>query len=86
MMTVAGSATLPRSIQPGRVQIFSGLGPEEMNRIATHARSLRKARGEFIYMPGDRADFRLHPETGKSKAVGACRIGQRDCDRHHSAR
>ena len=57
MMTVAGSATLPRSIQSGRVQIFSGLGPDEMSRIATHARSLRKARGEFIYMPGDRADF-----------------------------
>lgn len=38
-----------------RVQIFSGLDPDEMTRIATYARSLRKARGEFIYMPGDRA-------------------------------
>ena len=27
-----------------------------MGRIATHARSMRKARGEFIYTPGDRSD------------------------------
>lgn len=67
MMTVAGSATLPRSIQSGRVQIFSGLGPDEMNRIATHARSLRKARGEFIYMPGDRADFVYILRQGRVK-------------------
>jgi CRP/FNR family transcriptional regulator, cyclic AMP receptor protein len=67
MMTVAGSATLPRSIQSGRVQIFSSLGPEEMNRIATHARSLRKARGEFIYMPGDRADFVYILRQGRVK-------------------
>jgi CRP/FNR family transcriptional regulator, cyclic AMP receptor protein len=67
MMTVAESATLPRSIQSGRVQIFSGLGPEEMNRIATHARSLRKARGEFIYMPGDRADFVYILRQGRVK-------------------
>jgi CRP/FNR family transcriptional regulator len=40
-----------------RPQIFSGLNRDEMDRIAACARSLRKARGEFIYMPGDRADF-----------------------------
>ncbi|HEY2962121.1 MAG TPA: Crp/Fnr family transcriptional regulator [Pyrinomonadaceae bacterium] len=59
-MTVAASSVAtsfgtPRDNE--RVQIFSGLCAEEMSRIATYARSLRKARGEFIYMPGDRADF-----------------------------
>lgn len=67
MITVAGSATLSRSIQPGRVQIFSGLEAEEMSRIAGHARSLRKARGEFIYMPGDRADFVYILRQGRVK-------------------
>lgn len=67
MITVAGSATLSRSIQPGRVQIFSGLEAEEMSRIAAQARSLRKARGEFIYMPGDRADFVYILRQGRVK-------------------
>jgi CRP/FNR family cyclic AMP-dependent transcriptional regulator len=40
-----------------RPQILSGLGRDEMNGIVACARSLRKARGEFIYMPGDRADY-----------------------------
>lgn len=40
-----------------RPQIFSGLSREEINSVAACARSLRKARGEFIYMPGDRADY-----------------------------
>jgi CRP-like cAMP-binding protein len=66
-MTVAGSATLPRVLQHGRVQIFSDLGPEEMSRVAAHARSLRKARGEFIYMPGDRADFVYILKQGRVK-------------------
>src|SRR5689334_17041449 len=42
---------------PQRPQIFSGLTREEIDRVAACARSLRKARGEFIYTPGDRADF-----------------------------
>ena len=50
-----------------RVQIFSGLGPEEMTRIVAHARSLRKARGEFIYMPGDRADLVYILKQGRVK-------------------
>jgi CRP/FNR family transcriptional regulator len=49
------------------VQLFSGLGPEETNRIAEHARSLRKARGEFIYMPGDRADVVYILKQGRVK-------------------
>ncbi|HKG61045.1 MAG TPA: Crp/Fnr family transcriptional regulator [Pyrinomonadaceae bacterium] len=50
-----------------RVQLFSGLGSEETSRIAAHARSMRKARGEFIYMPGDRADFVYILKHGRVK-------------------
>ena len=69
-MTVAGSsvATLSRNHpQNGRVQIFSGLDLNEMTRIAAHARSVRRARGEFIYMPGDRADFVYILRQGRVK-------------------
>jgi CRP/FNR family transcriptional regulator len=50
-----------------RIQIFSGFVPEEMSRIAAQARSLRKARSEFIYMPGDRADFIYFLKQGRIK-------------------
>ena len=50
-----------------RVQIFSGLGSEEMSHIALRARGQRKARGEFIYMPGDRADFVYILRQGRVK-------------------
>ena len=50
-----------------RVQIFSGVGPEDMSRITAHARSLRRARGEFIYMPGDRSDFVYILKQGRIK-------------------
>jgi CRP/FNR family transcriptional regulator len=50
-----------------RVQIFSGLDPDELTRIAAYARSLRKARGEFIYMPGDRADHVFILKQGRVK-------------------
>src|SRR5262244_3520154 len=89
-MTVAASsvATLfgtPRDNQ--RVQIFSGLGAEERSRIAACARSGRKARGEFIYMPGDRADFvyilrhgrvklSVLSETGKEIAIDIIQRGE----------
>src|SRR4051812_37470485 len=70
-----------------RVQIFSGLGSEEMSRIAPHARSLRKARGEFIYTPGDRADYvyilkqgrvklSVLAETGKEIAIDIIQPGE----------
>ncbi|HEX8720732.1 MAG TPA: Crp/Fnr family transcriptional regulator [Pyrinomonadaceae bacterium] len=39
-----------------RVQLFDGLGPADMAEITAAARSLRKERGEFVYMPGDRAE------------------------------
>lgn len=69
-MTVAASsvATLfGTSRDNQRVQIFSGLGAEERSRIAACARSVRKARGEFIYMPGDRADFVYILKQGRVK-------------------
>ncbi len=50
-----------------RVQLFSGLESEEMSRITAHARSMRKTRGEFIYMPGDRADFVYILKHGRVK-------------------
>jgi hypothetical protein len=50
-----------------RPQIFSGLSRDEINSIAACARSLRKARGEFIYTPGDRADFVYILRSGRVK-------------------
>jgi CRP/FNR family transcriptional regulator, cyclic AMP receptor protein len=68
-MPVAASPilTFPGPRQNQRVQLFSGLGPEELSRIAEHARSLRKSRGEFIYMPGDRADLVYIVKQGRVK-------------------
>jgi CRP/FNR family cyclic AMP-dependent transcriptional regulator len=53
--------------QHTRIQIFADLGPEGMNRITAQARSLRKARGEFIYMPGESADFVYFLKQGRVK-------------------
>jgi CRP-like cAMP-binding protein len=50
-----------------RMQLFSGLDQSEMARIAAAARSLRKARGEFVYMPGDRADAVYVLKKGRIK-------------------
>jgi CRP/FNR family transcriptional regulator len=68
-MTVAASsiATFGTPRDNHRVQIFSGLDNTEMTRMAAHARSVRKARGEFIYMPGDRADFVYILRQGRIK-------------------
>ena len=70
-----------------RVQLFSGLGSDEMSRITAHARSLRKTRGEFIYMPGDRAELvyilkrgrvklSVLAETGKEIAIDIIQPGE----------
>ena len=88
-MPVAASpvAAFPGPPHNRRVQIFSGLGAEEMARIATHARSLRKERGEFIYMPGDRAELvyilkrgrvklSVLAETGKEIAIDIIQPGE----------
>jgi CRP/FNR family transcriptional regulator, cyclic AMP receptor protein len=69
-MSVAPSSTatsFEASRHYQRVQIFSGFDPGEMTRIAAYARSLRKARGEFIYMPGDRADHVYILRQGRVK-------------------
>jgi CRP/FNR family transcriptional regulator len=69
-MTFAGSSIAPLSQTDRigrRVQMFSGLTPEEMARVTAYARSLRKARGEFIYMPGDRADLVYILRQGRVK-------------------
>lgn len=50
-----------------RVQLFSGLSPVEMSQITAVARSLRKQRGEFVYMPGDRADSVYFLKKGRIK-------------------
>jgi len=58
-----------------------------VSRIASHARSLRKARGEFIYLPGDRADFvyilrqgrvklSVLSESGKEAAIDIIQPGE----------
>ncbi len=66
-VTAASIATFPGPRHNSRVQLFFGLGPEEMSNIVAHARSLRKARGEFIYMPGDLADFVYILKRGRVK-------------------
>ncbi|HSL53741.1 MAG TPA: Crp/Fnr family transcriptional regulator [Pyrinomonadaceae bacterium] len=66
-VTAASIATFPGPRHNSRVQLFSNLGPEEMSNIVAHARSLRKARGEFIYMPGDFADFVYILKRGRVK-------------------
>jgi CRP/FNR family transcriptional regulator len=69
-MSVAPSSTAApfgTSRHQQRVQIFSGLDSDEMTRIAAYARSLRKARGEFIYMPGDRAEHVYILRQGRVK-------------------
>lgn len=88
-MSVAASsvAVFPGPPQNQRVQILSGLGSEEMSRIATHARRLRKTRGQFIYLAGDRAEYvyllkqgrvklSVLAETGKEIAIDIIQPGE----------
>jgi len=50
-----------------RVDLFFGLSQDDMSRVTACARSLSKARGEFIYMSGDRADFVYVLKQGRVK-------------------
>ena len=50
-----------------RVQLLSGLSAVEMKTINAAARSLRKERGEFVYMPGDRANSVYFLKKGRIK-------------------
>jgi CRP/FNR family transcriptional regulator len=59
--------SLNPSTHAQRVQLFAQLGKDEMARVAAYARCLRKARGEFIYMPGDGADLVYILRQGRVK-------------------
>src|SRR5687768_3991071 len=70
-----------------RVQLCSGLEQSEMTEIAAAARTLRKERGEFVYMPGDRADsvyvlrkgrikLSVLSESGKEIAIDIIQPGE----------
>ena len=50
-----------------RVQLLSGLSEVEMKTIIAAARSLRKERGEFVYLPGDRANSVYFLKKGRIK-------------------
>jgi CRP/FNR family transcriptional regulator len=50
-----------------RVQLLSGLSAVEMKTINAAARSLRKERGDFVYMPGDRANSVYYLKKGRIK-------------------
>lgn len=50
-----------------RVQLFFGLSQDEINRITGHAQGMCKDRGEFIYMPGEHADFIYFLRRGRVK-------------------
>ena len=50
-----------------RVNLFFGFSQDEMRCVMTYARSLRKDRGDFIYMSGDRADFVYVLRQGRVK-------------------
>src|ERR1041384_5799342 len=56
-----------RSRHRQRVQLLSGLSALEMKTINAAARCLRKARGEFVYMPGDRANSVYFLKKGRIK-------------------
>lgn len=50
-----------------RVQLFSELDVSQMQQIAAVARSLHKSRGEFVYLPGDRAELVYVLKKGRIK-------------------
>ncbi len=59
-----------------RVQLLSGLSPVEMKTINAAARSLHKERGEFVYMPGDRANSVYFLKKGRIKLSVLSRSGK----------
>jgi CRP/FNR family cyclic AMP-dependent transcriptional regulator len=50
-----------------RAQLFAGLSPAEMELISVASRAMRKRRGEFVFMPGDRADHVFILKKGRIK-------------------
>ncbi len=60
------------SHQPGTscvaiVPLFKGLSPEEQDEVATHARPIRRKRGETIHRPGDDVSHLLVVHKGSVK-------------------
>jgi CRP/FNR family cyclic AMP-dependent transcriptional regulator len=53
--------------QSGRAQLFTGLSPAETGLIAVASRALRKRRGQFVFMPGERADHVYVLRKGRIK-------------------
>jgi CRP/FNR family cyclic AMP-dependent transcriptional regulator len=53
--------------KPGRAQLFTGLSPAEMDLISVASRALRKRRGQFVFMPGERADHVYILKGGRIK-------------------
>jgi CRP/FNR family transcriptional regulator len=55
------------SFQSGRAQLFTGLSPAEKDLLAVASRAQRKQRGQFVFMPGDRADHVYILRKGRIK-------------------
>lgn len=51
----------------GIVPLFAGLTPEEQDEVATHARPMRRSRGEVIHRPGDDVSHLLVVHRGRVK-------------------
>ena len=49
------------------VPLFAGLTPEEQDEVATHARPIRRSRGEAIHRPGDDVSHLLVVHKGRIK-------------------
>jgi CRP/FNR family transcriptional regulator len=49
------------------VPLFKGLSPEEQDEVATHARPIRRRRGEAIHRPGDDVSHLLVVHRGRVK-------------------
>lgn len=86
-----GRPAAPQSRQEdaegGHAQLFERLGPAEMAEITAAARPLRKERGEFVYLPGDKAGsvyilrkgrvkLSVLSESGKEFAIDIIRPGE----------
>ena len=50
-----------------RVHLFFGLSQDEISRATACAHTLHKTRGEFIYIPGERADYVYVLRRGRVK-------------------
>jgi CRP/FNR family cyclic AMP-dependent transcriptional regulator len=55
------------SFQSGRAQLFTGLSSAETELISVASRTLRKQRGQFVFMPGDPADYVYILRKGRIK-------------------